>query len=1028
MKYLSLRGFPLLVVQIFICATVLLGQRIQITDYKQINLQDGLKNTEIDKIVRGPKGFFYLFSPTDIQKWDGLDFVDLHAGRDIRFKSYLQQFRSAELVSNRHILVTSEQSDSLYYLIDTYTDQYVSYNLGSTYHVIDYSKYLIVQQGNKIFKVEDIFNPHPELIFTMTSSAKVDDIVYVDEHWFYSQNKNIFSVGSNGPILRQDISGRIFLWQGELLSIKDRQITIDRDNKSHSLYTIPENYPSGTHLSLPSEDSKGNLLFMVYDSNGLSRDYLLINKDLSVVPLPAKFRLYASRGISAYAEDFMQKMLIGTHNGLVYFAMAKPGLENYVAFDSLPPGGYGNIVTDLIDDGDYVMGVCEREILFRFNKMTSTVDCPFQPYFKNRPMSDITPDYIRSQLKISYHKSNNRIVKNPNNKEYFTLSYIFYEDSSYLYSFQNFDAPPKTYPKIHNSYTGFRYWKDDLTLLGGRKESDKGVLSIFNMSDKRTQEVFSADPRVPPINSIFVDTLDHSFWLATTSGPVHLSSDLKFQEIKEISSDAYEWLLRSDVRDINKVGGKIYFSTKLGFFVLDLTDERLTHLTEYHGLTNTLCYTSEVDQDGNVWVGTHSGLTVLDPDLNVIRVYYDQDGLGLHNNEFNTASSISASDGNLYFGTVNGMVRVIPRLLLESSYSNGFQINKLYYKKGGKEYLYSDSIGTNLELPWGTDSLYFEVSYPDYFGYSSQHIQHRGVNYTTSLPVKISHDKSSVSLSDLDNQDLKLYIHSDSVQPREMSITFHHNYVNLIVYLVSIILIILIAIYLSRRAIKNNKLKQIEEVKMQNRINSLQLSTLQAQMNPHFIFNVLGSIQYFIETGHHDEAGNYLSDFGNLMRKFLEASRSELISLSDEIELLKLYLEMEQIRFDSKFDMKIEVPDNLDTDLQIPPMILQPFVENSLKHGILNLKDKKGLIEIIFTQIDNYTVECLIRDNGIGREAAANVKSNGHVSRGMEIVKDKINLLRESDKMIIDIDILDLYDENNNPRGTEVKINFKEVE
>ena len=193
-------------------------------------------------------------------------------------------------------------------------------------------------------------------------------------------------------------------------------------------------------------------------------------------------------------------------------------------------------------------------------------------------------------------------------------------------------------------------------------------------------------------------------------------------------------------------------------------------------------------------------------------------------------------------------------------------------------------------------------------------------------------------------------------------------------------------------------------------------------MNPHFIFNSLNSIQYFILKKEPKEAYTYLSKFASLMRKILQNSRLKYISLADEIEGLDLYLEMEKMRMDDNLEYTI-LTRNI-TDLEntnIPTMLIQPFAENSIVHGLLP-KEQNRKLEILISKENNHLL-CTITDNGIGREASSimNAKrSSTHNSAGMSLTQKRLKILSEG-KGNFDVRIKDIQNEDGS-RGTEVKL------
>ncbi|MCE7991216.1 MAG: histidine kinase [Roseivirga sp.] len=195
---------------------------------------------------------------------------------------------------------------------------------------------------------------------------------------------------------------------------------------------------------------------------------------------------------------------------------------------------------------------------------------------------------------------------------------------------------------------------------------------------------------------------------------------------------------------------------------------------------------------------------------------------------------------------------------------------------------------------------------------------------------------------------------------------------------------------------------------------------LRSQLNPHFLFNALSSIQLFmINKGQGPQALEYLSKFAKLMRRILENSRESFVSLEDELATLRHYLDLQRIRFDNKFEYEIEVSTEHETeDITIPPMFAQPFIENSLEHGIANLEN--GRIAISFEET-NGTLSFRVEDNGIGITRSARMKKRTeHQSLATTITRDRIALLRKQLKRRISFNVRDKHDEAEQVVGTEV--------
>ncbi|REG87396.1 tetratricopeptide repeat-containing sensor histidine kinase [Winogradskyella sediminis] len=203
----------------------------------------------------------------------------------------------------------------------------------------------------------------------------------------------------------------------------------------------------------------------------------------------------------------------------------------------------------------------------------------------------------------------------------------------------------------------------------------------------------------------------------------------------------------------------------------------------------------------------------------------------------------------------------------------------------------------------------------------------------------------------------------------------------------------LIGFVLYRR--KQEAVSKSKEAEFNAKVSDTELKALRSQMNPHFIFNSLNSIGDYILKNDTQSASNYLSKFAKLMRLTLENSEKKEILLSDDIALLKTYMDIERKRFNDKFEYTIEVAKDLDADnILVPPMILQPFIENSIIHG-LSQKDTPGLLKISF-KMENNMLICSVDDNGIGRKKSiSNNTNDDNKSMGMAITKNRIEIINK---------------------------------
>ena len=235
------------------------------------------------------------------------------------------------------------------------------------------------------------------------------------------------------------------------------------------------------------------------------------------------------------------------------------------------------------------------------------------------------------------------------------------------------------------------------------------------------------------------------------------------------------------------------------------------------------------------------------------------------------------------------------------------------------------------------------------------------------------------------------------------------------------LLIVVIAILF----IRTNRLRSKERLEaMNHKLSDLTQKNLRSQMNPHFIFNTLNSIQYYVFQNDKMASNNYMTKFAKLIRKTLENSEHPAIPISEELDALKLYLELESLRFKEKFNWTIHIDEEIDTYMyKIPTMLIQPFVENAIGHGLMN-KIGKGSIQVEM-KLGEECILCSIEDDGIGREKAMEIKNNkkeNHRSLGTSITESRLRLVNSLYGKNMKVAYTDKKDEKGIGSGTRVEI------
>lgn len=458
-------------------------------------------------------------------------------------------------------------------------------------------------------------------------------------------------------------------------------------------------------------------------------------------------------------------------------------------------------------------------------------------------------------------------------------------------------------------------------------------------------------------------------------------------------------------------------------------------------LTSNNIYLLVFDDDNNLWAGSETGIDkiLLDAERNVKDIVHFGRQEGFVGIETCQNAVLKDRRGNLWFGTINGLTKYNPKTTLKNPIPPKIQIRevRLFYEELSAT-PYADwltawgGLKKGLKLPWNQNHLGFE-----FFGVN--HSNPEKVQYQWKLegqedkwsPIKASNEVSYSNLAPGDYTFLVRAYNEDMVtneSAKSISFTILPPFWEKWWFRLSVlsaILLLIIYIVRSRVAkVKKAAQRQQEKLELDKHLIQLEQKALQLQMNPHFIFNALNSIQSLISQKDHKTARYQLAKFSKLMRATLENSRENDIALENEIQVLESYLTLEQFSRDGQFDFYIEIDESIDIEETfIPPMMLQPFVENAIIHGVAHLSNG-GEIHIHFSQ-KNDILECKITDNGIGRTAAHRKKSqigHRHKSTGLKVTQERLDLLKKKEQKESSLHISDLVLADGTVGGTKVVV------
>jgi len=543
------------------------------------------------------------------------------------------------------------------------------------------------------------------------------------------------------------------------------------------------------------------------------------------------------------------------------------------------------------------------------------------------------------------------------------------------------------------------------------------------------------------ITSLHFDKLGRLWYGTTDNGvgclDVNNKTIIHLNKEKHLSSD----FIRSLTEDKN---GRLWIGTAgsgICAFELYKKKSQPRFLTKNQGLKSNNVYLLTTDQEGNIIVGTEKGLDIIYLNPNgtqkQIKHYGKLDGFtGV---ETCQNSVWNDKNGAIWFGTINGLCKFNPSELVKNIYAPvlSFKDIKLFYEsildEPGKALDFGKQ-HESLFLPYHQNHITFEflgvnMKRPEGVLYKwklegfdkdwSPESKDRSILYSNLNPGKYKFLLIASNEDGVWNEDPLVY-EFEIETPYWETTWFKSLIIFGIVFLLFIIYVITI-----RRIRRKAMIKQ-REVELEMELLELEQKAMRLQMNPHFIFNALNSIQSLIGTGKETEARYFLAKFSRLMRQILDNSRKTEITLEEEITTLENYLLIEQFCNGGRFDYTIEVDENLESDfINIPPMLIQPFVENAIKHGMKGRTDdqEKGQISLRFIESKN-VLECFIEDNGIGRKRAEEIKKSSketyHTSAGLSVTTDRLRNLDANGK-INPLEIIDLY-EDGKATGTKVII------
>ncbi|THU34888.1 hypothetical protein FAM09_23125 [Niastella caeni] len=473
-----------------------------------------------------------------------------------------------------------------------------------------------------------------------------------------------------------------------------------------------------------------------------------------------------------------------------------------------------------------------------------------------------------------------------------------------------------------------------------------------------------------------------------------------------------------------------------GLIRFDKTTNRARCFTTKDGLPNNTVYAIVPDSRGIFWCSSNKGIFSFNPRTAEVRSFTTKDGL--LNDEFNRYQFLQLPNGMIAFGGVGSYTAFDPLAINADEFEphvvlTGLSINNEHADYGQPGSPFSQSVNSlsQITLPWHKNFLSFSFAALEYNIPGKLQYRYR----LTGIDEKWVYAQSgnTATYTNVPQGSYELQINATNTSGKWSS---HVKKMRLVIipplwktawFLTSVVILSALLVFLiiySR--IKSIRKKEKQQLRVERELMELEAGALRAQMNPHFIFNCLSAIKLLIQEDKKQEAITYLTTFSKLIRNQLHNSQKE-ISLEEELKTCRLYLQMEALRFGPglTFDFEVEEEANI-YSLMVPPLLIQPFIENAIWHGILP-REKGGKVTIKVTDREDHVL-CIIDDDGIGREQSMRNKlaiADAHASQGLQLTQNRMHLYNVLYQRGANITITDKINAQGVPCGTIATISFK---
>lgn len=1008
-----------LVIFLFCLSLTSFGQS-DIVHFNNIAREDGLAQSTITGILQGSDGFMWFATAEGLHRFDGYE-----------FKIFKHDIRDSSTLINNHITTIFEDKDG-YIWVGTYTGQLDRFD--KKRHKFKHYRFNDRTGNSNQYQINCIKQTAEGDIIVGTDGGGMAVLSAEENSWKTYSTENSILPNNYVKSFSYEANGLGF-WIGTLQGI------VLYNHNTFKTFRSLDPFKNQSVNDILHHETK---LYVVTNGQGLQ---IWDTKTDEVIPIPSP-RIRGAKFTTFIMKDNNANLWIGTNGaGLMKFTGDK-----FVAYRH-NPYNYQSIIDDEVQigyqDKDGILWFGTKVGISKFDPKLKLFNVYTEFLHEGKPTSNNAYSiYETSDRKVWIGTIGGGLAEfNPDTEELIVYPII-----------QDGDVSTKSVRAIFEDKNG-QLW------IGTR---DEGLFSL----DRTTKKFTHYPPQRKEMNlktiQNIVEDSDGVLWLGTRWGlasfdrttlkyTVYQTSYLNNNPVYQIIENKprnelilvtfrtglhifdkgnfqEEMVLQHDKNDstspsvnammcIEAIGNDSFLigTYSGGLNIFDRKQLKFTSITSKNGLPNDVVYGILKGVNNTYWLSTNDGLIEYDLESNSFTSYdlsYYLQGL-----EYNEGAYWKTRDNTLYFGGQNGF--------------NYFKEKDIKRNLNPPKVVFTSFKTGNVSHDFAVDINYLDELHIEYnenlisFGFSA-------LSYSNA-----SANTYMYQLEGFDNDWIKagkrreaFYTHlSPGEYTFRVRATNHlgiwsenDHSIKIIVtppywqtwwfrILIGLLIVGLIALIFWQRT------KSISR-SYKHQLVDLELKALRSQMNPHFIFNSLNSIQYFVLKNEPKEAYTYLTKFSSLMRMILQNAQVKYITLQEEYDWLYTYLDLEKLRMENELDFNISIVGDISPKkIYVPSMLIQPYVENAIVHGLLPKTENRKL-DISFVQQKNQ-LKCVIEDNGIGRAKSAELnasRTKKHKSQGIKVTSERLKVLTRDMSETPEFFILDLFDENNEACGTRVTI------